>query len=90
MYIFGVIILDNIEIYYLKNVYFQKCLCLSFFIDQLKLCTFFCFQAPEPNPPVAKGPPKSTTVASGKKGKLDEKPVEEQLDPVAEKLRQQR
>lgn len=50
----------------------------------------FCFQAPEPNPPVAKGPPKSTTVASGKKGKLDEKPVEEQLDPVAEKLRQQR
>lgn len=49
-----------------------------------------CFQAPEPEPPVAKGPPKSTTIAPGKKGKLDEKPVEEQLDPVAEKLRQQR
>lgn len=50
----------------------------------------FCFQAPEPEPPVAKGPPKSTTIASGKKGKLDEKPVEEQLDPEVKKLRQQR
>ncbi|KAL4652422.1 hypothetical protein ACB092_01G232300 [Castanea dentata] len=46
--------------------------------------------APETKPPVEKAPKKATVKATEKKGKTVEVVQEEPLDPVAEKLRQQR
>ncbi|KAF3975655.1 hypothetical protein CMV_001109 [Castanea mollissima] len=46
--------------------------------------------APETKPPVEKAPKKLTVKATEKKGKTVEVVQEEPLDPVAEKLRQQR
>ncbi|XP_010271907.1 PREDICTED: eukaryotic translation initiation factor 3 subunit J-like [Nelumbo nucifera] len=46
--------------------------------------------APKPEPPVEKIPKKSAVKPSENKGKTAEVKVEEPLDPVAEKLRQQR
>ncbi|GMY24772.1 eukaryotic translation initiation factor 3 subunit J-like [Fagus crenata] len=46
--------------------------------------------APETKPPVEKAPKKPTVKATEKKGKTVEAVQEEPLDPVAEKLRQQR
>ncbi|XP_075651992.1 uncharacterized protein LOC142622414 [Castanea sativa] len=46
--------------------------------------------APETKPPVEKAPKKPTVKATEKKGKTVEVVQEEPLDPVAEKLRQQR
>lgn len=46
--------------------------------------------APPPKPPAEKAPKKSVAKAAEKKGKTVEVEKQEQLDPVAEKLRQQR
>lgn len=50
------------------------------------------FQPPKPEPPAVKAPKKLTAKAAGdeKTGKTAEDTKEEPLDPVAEKLRQQR
>lgn len=47
-------------------------------------------QAPESKPPAEKAPKKPTVKATEKKGKTVVAVKEEPLDPVAEKLRQQR
>lgn len=58
------------------------------------ICCFniVIFQAPKPEPPAVKAPKKTTAKAATdeKKGKTAEVTKEEPLDPVAEKLRQQR
>lgn len=58
------------------------------------ICCFniVIFQAPKPEPPAVKAPKKTTAKAAPdeKKGKTAEVTKEEPLDPVAEKLRQQR
>ena len=53
----------------------------------LSICDY---QAPETKPPVERAPKKPTVEAAEKKGKTVEVVKEEPLDPVAEKLRQQR
>lgn len=47
-------------------------------------------QAPEAKPPAEKAPKKAAVKPADKKGKTVELVKEEPLDPVAEKLRQQR
>ena len=53
----------------------------------LSICDY---QAPETKPPVERAPKKPAVEAAEKKGKTVEVVKEEPLDPVAEKLRQQR
>ena len=63
--------------------------CLAFF--NAKSFVVICDgQAPETKPPVEKAPKKPTVKATEKKGKTVEVVQEEPLDPVAEKLLQQR
>ena len=63
---------------------FMVVLCL-YYAKSMSICDY---QAPETKPPVEKAPKK--VKAAEKKGKTVEVVKEEPLDPVAEKLRQQR
>ena len=55
------------------------------------MCCFLnCYQQPVAKAPEEKAPKKTASKATEKKGKTIEVAKQEPLDPVAEKLRQQR